>query len=343
MNKLILLDGSNLLHRSLHIPDVYSLFYNGIKTGGVHSFLRSVMMIVRGFQDFPIVLWDKGFSERRIKLYPNYKKREDKDQQEKSGMIEPKDMDYRDEYRKQRAIINKILEPLGIPSLLIPNTEADDIISYLVKTYKDNISCVMSEDLDFLQLLDDTDLFLPMRKKYYTQKPVLEMGLVNYFKLNKVLLTKLEDLEYDSTRHYLVAKAMRGDPSDNIKGAKGIGEVSAKKLALEFIKYSFPNPLGYLEELKQKPILGAYEKKLLKDWDNFLLSLELVDLSREEFSKEKKEDILRQTKLAMTRESTDIISLMGIFGEYGLQQIMIDLPEYLKILMFAKCDVIKLF
>lgn len=326
MNKLILIDGSNLLHRALRVPEVYELQYNGIRTGGVHSFIRSLMMVCKGFQDFPVVFWDKGFSKRRIELYPNYKRREDKHRQSESGLVEPKDMEYLDEYRKQRAVIGKLLSGFGVPSLLVPDTEADDMINYFSRQYSERVSCIMSEDLDYLQLLDFTDVFLPMRKMYYTQKTSLEPGIVNYTKINSIRFRTLEDLEYINTRHYLVAKAMKGDASDNIKGVEGIGEVLSRKLALDYIK----NP-GYIDELKSKDKLKAAEKKLILGVDSFHLSLKLIDLSQEEFSEEKIKDIKNQVELSLGKD-TDVVTLMGYFAEYGLQSIMADLSSYMNIL-----------
>jgi len=337
VNKIILIDGSNLLHRSLHVEEVFQLSYNGIKTGGVHSFIRSLMATCRAFKDFPIVFWDRGYSERRINLYPNYKKREDKKQSQQAGIVPQGELEFLDEYRKQRAIINRILDAFGVPGVILENTEADDMINYFAVNHADKCSLIMSEDKDYIQLLDHVDLFRPMRKIYYTQNGNVSPSLINYSKIYNVKITNLEQMGFESTKQFIIAKSMQGDSSDNIPGVKGIGEVTAKKFSLEYVKNE-----NWITELKAKPKLGAYEKKLLADLDGFNLAIDLIDLSREVISQDRLDDINNQCKCAI-RKDPDLITLVGLFGEYGLNQIMGDLQEHHKIIMMAKPDVKTLF
>ena len=69
-NKVLIIDGSYLLHRQLHQPRVSDL-----ENGGVFGFLRSISKEIhnsKGF--FPIVAFDHGLSKRRVEIDPYYKK-----------------------------------------------------------------------------------------------------------------------------------------------------------------------------------------------------------------------------------------------------------------------------
>ena len=321
MNKIVLIDGSNLLHRSLRVPDIFQLSYNGVKTGGIHSFFRSLIRISDYFRDYPIILWDKGFSERRVKLFSNYKSKDDKVIQREQGLVEKSELEFLDEYRKQRSIINNILKMFTLPGLLISNTEADDMINFLVKRHSNDISFVLSEDSDFIQLLDYVDVFFPIKNTYCSNKE-FSYEIINYSKLNKTQLKTLNDLDYDSTIHYLHSKAIKGDPSDNIQGVKGLGEVNGKKFAREILKNK-----DFIEELRQKPKRKGFEEKLVTGYNDYLLALELIDLNKEVFSEDKIKEIYATIKMAFMSK-IDFVNLISIFSEYGRMNRMSEMQSY---------------
>lgn len=75
-NKVLIIDGSYMLHRNLHIEELNLLTdNNGNKTGGLFGFMRSLLKACKSVKQgyMPIICWDSGLSERRLKIYPNYK------------------------------------------------------------------------------------------------------------------------------------------------------------------------------------------------------------------------------------------------------------------------------
>ena len=72
--KILIVDGSFLLHRVLSVPDIFALKNTkGVKTGGVYQFLRSLQReIINDGDYYPVVCFDKGLSKRRTDIDKNY-------------------------------------------------------------------------------------------------------------------------------------------------------------------------------------------------------------------------------------------------------------------------------
>ena len=80
LNKICIFDGSYLLHRQLKQTNLFELRNSELeRTGGIYGFLNSFQKEIKHNKEyFPIVCWDDGVSDRRLALYNNYKKHEDK-------------------------------------------------------------------------------------------------------------------------------------------------------------------------------------------------------------------------------------------------------------------------
>ena len=76
LNKVLIIDGSYMLHRSLKIDELWELKAKktGLRTGGVFGFLRSLNYEFRNLDYYPVVCWDSGLSTRRTEVYPMYKR-----------------------------------------------------------------------------------------------------------------------------------------------------------------------------------------------------------------------------------------------------------------------------
>ena len=80
LDKVLIVDGSYMIHRALHVSEIFNLTNSkGEGTGGVFQFLRSLNSEMREYPDyFPIVCWDNGLADRRVSVYPNYKHKADR-------------------------------------------------------------------------------------------------------------------------------------------------------------------------------------------------------------------------------------------------------------------------
>ena len=214
LNKVLIVDGSYLLHRALHIEHLYNLCTSeGISTGGVFQFLRSLNSEVRKFSDYyPVVCWDAGLSERRLKVYPNYKHHEDRITSEAELRAigqEPEVDEYIQRYRDNRQLVIGILNDLGVPSLRFNGWEGDDLL-YIVSRMSDD-GIVLTDDRDLIQLLSPTTRI---------SRPMAD-EILEYNKYQS------ENNDPDMKK-FVIIKSIVGDGSDNIpKCAAGVGGKTA--------------------------------------------------------------------------------------------------------------------
>lgn len=265
LNKVLVIDGSYTLHRALHTPAMADLRTStGVKSGGVFGFLRMLQSEIKKFPGyFPVVCWDKGLAKRRTELYPDYKanrKRQEADNLIAVGADTEPD-DYLEEYHRQRSDVIQILKSLGIPSLLIPSWEGDDL-QYLVSRVSED-SVVLSDDKDMIQLVSPT-------------------CRVRRAMRDELITWEESDPTYHHP-HYTYVKSMCGDPSDNIPGvAKGLGWKGADQIAnlidqCESLDECKKTLEDYLDNNSKGVILKKI-RSLLDNWDQFVINYNLTDL-----------------------------------------------------------------
>ena len=272
---MIIIDASNQLNRVLQLPSYFGLQFAGKPTGGIYGFLRILNNIALGAPQGEkiIVVWDGGRSKRRLELFPEYKaNRAPKNEEEKKIKEE-----YFKSYNPQKQALQELFLPsLGVLSLVHQQFEADDVIFKLTELFhKDNNIMIVSEDKDMLQLMTH---FPDIKVK----RPIAEQ-----------LVTKdnFKDVAEVPKELFLLYKALLGDKSDNIGGVYGVGEVTLKKLIGELksttqeeaIKEILTITKKKYDDSKDKEKLSR-EAKIYKDWGTVSRNLELVDLSRENFS-----------------------------------------------------------
>lgn len=148
-----------------------------------------------------IIAWDKGRSQPRMEMYPEYKAQRAKNKKPEDAEAIPKNI----------GIAQSIFKNLPVKQIIVDGVEADDILGYMVHRLKGK-KIIVSNDQDFLQLIQPKVYqFLPNNNKL--------IGTKNVEKFLEVPVEK-----------YLLWKAMVGDSSDNIKGVKGVGPKTATKI-----------------------------------------------------------------------------------------------------------------
>ena len=221
---MILVDGSNCLHRSLHVPSLWELkTVTGRHTGAIHGFLISISSLAKKYklQRGIFVAWDLGSSTQRLAIYPKYKEgrlnREDPLQLEK--LAEEK-REINANYIWSRKFLHKIVLPMsGCLTTQVQGIEADDIIAWVVRLFKgtEQRITIVSTDHDFYQLISDTvEVWDPIRRVLYDKDAFIE---------------KYNLLPDKYVEQWLLIRAMLGDSSDRIPGVKGIGEKYASEIS----------------------------------------------------------------------------------------------------------------
>lgn len=200
---ILLIDSMNLFIRNYMANP--QMDRNGNLVGGSIGFLKSLASLVKKLYPKKVyVIWETGGSPKRLKLYPDYKKRSKPMRTNRFYDDAIPDTDENEAYQKQ--ILLNLLQHLPVPQIHVENCEADDIIAYLCKSiFQEEEKIIVSSDKDFYQLLDDkTKIYRPGKKTFYKEKDCLE----EY----KIL-----------PENFVVAKALNGDNSDNIPGVERVG------------------------------------------------------------------------------------------------------------------------
>jgi len=204
---ILLVDGLNTFIRSfMAMP---SMNDDGMHTGGIAGFLKSVGYAIKLINPTRVIIvFDgNGGSQKRRKIYPEYKKgRKTKIKFNRtyedlsSSELEQKNL------RLELMRLVNYLNVLPVTIMAIDNIEADDTIAYLSEeTFKDSNITIMSTDKDFLQLASDrVKIWSPVKKKIFGCKEIVD--------------------EYGITcNNFIYYRILEGDVSDNITGIDGVG------------------------------------------------------------------------------------------------------------------------
>ena len=246
MNKIILVDGNNLLFRSYYATAYNGNFMKnskGFPTNALFGFTNMInKIILEEKPSYILVAFDKGKTFRHEK-YKDYK----------GGRGETPD-----ELKVQFPIAKELLTYMGIKYYEIDNYEADDIIGTFAD-YCDKdpnfIGTIISSDKDLLQLIsNDIDIKLLKSKDY------IRYNRDSFYAEYGIEPINIIDL-----------KALMGDSSDNIPGVKGIGEKGALKLLQEYKTLD-----GIYENIDN--IKGATHDKLVNDKDNAYMSYDIATI-----------------------------------------------------------------
>ena len=209
-NRYMLIDGNALVHRGYHaIPALTTK--GGEHTNAVYGFTMILLRAIKDLKPTHIACsFDLAGPTFRDEMYADYKATRIKGD---------------DELYAQFPRVKEIVRALNIPIFEIEGFEADDVLgtlaTHICEQHDHNCDVMIATgDLDSLQLVNDC-------VKIYT----LRKGLNDTAVYDIAAIKDRYGLEPKQMIDY---KALRGDPSDNIKGVKGIGEKTAEQLISDF-------------------------------------------------------------------------------------------------------------
>ena len=250
--KLVIIDGNALIHRSFHAIPPTLRTKEGLLVNAVYGFSSFLLKALSEFKpDFVVLTLDKKGPTFRHEAYSEYKA---------TRVKAP------DELYEQIPLIKRLAQAFDIPIFELSGFEADDLIGTICSLPENSNleKIIITGDLDTLQLVNE-------KTKVYT----MSRGLSDSILYDEEKIKERYGFGADKIIDY---KALRGDPSDNIPGVKGVGEKSATELLLKF-----ENLEGIYSALEKKEsALKERTIELLETGkDSAFMSRELATINKE--------------------------------------------------------------
>ena len=278
--RLVVIDAANCLYRAFFaLPPLRNS--SGLPTNAVLGFVNMLNKVIREeAPDYLVVVFDAPGKSFRHRLYPAYKATRD---------AQPEDL------TTQFPVVREIIDAYGIPVLQVEGVEADDVIATLVDEAPGDLEVeIVSTDKDLMQLVSERVVLLDtMKDRRY------DPGLV-------------EERFGVPPERVLDARALMGDPSDNIPGVKGIGAKGAAQLVARW--GDLENLLAHAGEVKAKRAREALQehaeqarlsKKLASLRRDVELPCSLEDLRRGEADLERLRALFTRLEFARLLEGLD--------------------------------------
>lgn len=209
-NRYMLIDGNALIHRGYHaVPGLTNKA--GMPTGAIYGFTMILLRAIKDLKPTHIACsFDLVAPTFRHQAYAEYKGTRVKADQELYDQIPQ---------------VKEVVRSLNIPIFEIEGYEADDVLGTLsheicVTNKQECDVMIVTGDLDTLQLVNSCVKIYTLRKGLTDTAVYDEAAVIERFNLKPSQM-----VDY---------KALRGDPSDNIKGVKGIGEKGAIEILTEY-------------------------------------------------------------------------------------------------------------
>ncbi len=243
-----MIDGNALIHRSFHALPPTMTTKKGEMVNAVYGFATVLLKALKEFKpDYVVLTLDKSGPTFRHKEYKEYK----------ATRVKAPDDLY-----AQIPRVRELAEAFAIPVFAESGFEADDLIGTITKKVDGDIEkIIVTGDMDTLQLVDDNT-------KVYT----MSRGLSDSVLYDAKAVKARYDLKPEQMIDY---KALRGDPSDNIPGVKGIGEKTAVELLKEFKTLD-----GVYKNIKSKKIKDRIRELLQEYKDDAQMSKSLATIKR---------------------------------------------------------------
>jgi len=247
-----LIDGSGYIFRAYYALPPLTRKSDGLPVGAVSGFCSMLFKLLEDSKSNKnlqkpthfAVIFDAARKTFRNEIYSDYKANRSE---------APDDLAPQFEY------IRKSVVAFNLPSVDLPNYEADDLIA----TYAEQILAkgakvtIVSSDKDLMQLYrKDVRLFDPMKNKFITSEDIVTKFGVGAEKVIDV-------------------QSLAGDSSDNVPGVPGIGVKTAAELINKY--GTLEKLLDNAKEIKQ----NKRRETLIENKDKAIISKKLVTLMKD--------------------------------------------------------------
>lgn len=284
-----IIDGNALLHRAFHaLPPLTAK--SGMMVNAVYGFALTFLKVLKEVKPaYLAVAFDTAAPTFRDELYEKYKAHRIKQPQELYDQI---------------PLIKEMVAAFGAQVVECDGYEADDVIGTLAKNDMFRMphatKMIVTGDMDALQLVD-THVEVYTFRKGFTDTVVYDVDAVK----ERYGFAPSQMVDY---------KALRGDPSDNIPGVKGIGEKTATALLKQFSTLERVYESVEKNQAASAVIAPGVLKKLIEGKKQALLSKKLATIMTEV--------PLRLTLDDFRLAPADGKKIVALFREWGFQSLV---------------------
>ena len=209
-NRLLLIDGNNLVHRAYHALPPLTVRKTGEVVNAVYGFASMLIKVLNDQKPTHYAMaFDKKGPTFRHAMYDAYKAQRPKMAEDLSPQI---------------SRVRELVEQFNIPIFEAEGYEADDVLGTLAKQAAGEgvETVILTGDADTMQLVEPgVGVLYPKARQGFSDTSLFDSEAV-------------KEKYGVGPEHITDLKAMVGDPSDNIPGVHGIGQKTAAKLIERF-------------------------------------------------------------------------------------------------------------
>ena len=284
--KLLVIDGNALVHRAFHALPPTMTDGQGRPTNAVYGFTTIFLKALKDLKpDYVAACFDLKAKTFRHQEFEAYKATRAK---------------APDELYEQIPLVKEVLKVFNIPVFELAGFEADDLIGTICALKSvdrpDIDSIILTGDQDCLQLVDYNTFVLTPHKG-----------------LSETMLYGEEEVKFKfgglMPKQLIDYKGLRGDPSDNIPGVKGIGE----KGAIELLN-NFKSIESIYDHLDSPKIKDRTRELLREQKSSALMSKKIATIVRDA----KISFDLKACRL----DGIDQTEILDLFQELGFKRLM---------------------
>ena len=256
--KIVILDSNAVIHRAYHALPPFTTA-DGVMVNAVYGYAKLLLKVIKDIKpDIVLAAFDVVGGTFRHEQFEQYK----------ANRVAA-DQDLYD----QIPLVKEMLEAIEIPILELSGYEADDIIGTIAEqtSKTSNELIIVTGDMDTMQLVK------PQISVYTLRKSINDTVIFD----TEAVIAKYQ-IRPDQVCDF---KGLKGDPSDNIPGVPGIGDLRAVNLLKRFETlentYKFVDQYAKFEDIAKEDreaLTKSIFENLKKNKEQAFFSRELATI-----------------------------------------------------------------
>ena len=278
---LVLFDGNALIHRAFHALPPLTVSKTGEMVSAVYGFALMLLKVINELKPTHCAIaFDMKAPTFRHKLFHEYKAQRPPTPEELINQL---------------GRVRELVSAFGIPIFELEGYEADDLLGALSHqaSQRGMDTVIVTGDADTMQLVSPkVKVLYPKPGRSFSDTMLYDEAAV----IQKYSLKPEQIADF---------KALKGDPSDNIRGVPGIGEKTAVKLLQQF--GSVEQIYAHIDEvtpqklqtiLRENEAIARQSKELTTIVTRMPVTLNLDDCQAGQYDRNRVSELFRELEFA---------------------------------------------